>query len=128
MGNRQMLCHLVLPTPLSQSLFCRRGKADVKVTGLLPGMWAELEPWSNLKAEDLPTLGPPLYPRSLGCPPPPKGRHRALHPLGKEVPVGWRKRLRGEFRDRALWPALGFPPLVKPLSYSRSTFLTYWHG
>lgn len=79
-------------------------------------VWAELEPWSDLKAEDSATLGPPLCPRSLGCPPPPKGRHGALSPLGKEVPVGWRQRFRGELRDRALWPALGFPLLVKPLT------------
>lgn len=56
-------------------------------------VWAELEPWSDLKAEDSATLGPPLCPRSLGCPPPPKGRQGALRPLGKEVPVApWGRR------------------------------------
>lgn len=84
MGNRQMLCHLVLPTRLSQSLFCTRGKADVKVTGLLPGMClgrtgALVRPQSR----GLSHPGPTSCPRSLGCPPPPKGRHRALHPLGR---------------------------------------------
>ena len=129
LGNRQMLCHLIFPRPLSQSLRCRRGKVDAEVTDLLPGMClgrtgALVRPQSR----GLCYLGPTSLSQVPGVSTSSQRQARSPEPPGEGGPCRLGTALSGRTEGPGSLANARVPSFGEASDSSRSTFLTYCRG